>query len=151
MKFALVVLSTVLVCASSMILFDAQLNDAWGSFKSTHGKLYSDKHEESYRRMIWEKNVKYINAHNAEAADGKHTFTLAMNKFGDKTNEEFRNERNGLKLSGARSQKNLHVPLPGDIPTSVDWRTQGYVTPIKDQGQCGSCWGNNFIHFNFFL
>lgn len=39
--------------------------------------------DEGTRRLIWEKNLRYINAHNLQHALGARTFELAMNHLGD--------------------------------------------------------------------
>lgn len=89
--------------------------------------------------MIWESNLKEIEKHNQDAKLGKHQYTLKMNKYGDMTNEEFRKVMNGFKYSAkTKSDSNTYSgPSNLKLPDSVDWRTQGFVTPIKDQGQCG--------------
>lgn len=72
-------------------------------------------------------------------------FRLAMNKFGDLLPHEFVHVHNGLKMPKNRTLLRLGVgtflpPNNVQVPDAVDWRDKGYVTPVKDQGQCGSCW-----------
>jgi len=136
------ILAALIACAAAASL---NLEDnTWNEFKTRHGKQYSTKEEEVSRHGIWEKNMQFIQNHNMQYALGKKTFTVGMNKFGDLTNGEFVSMVNGLNKTRTmhKSNKGSHFIAPSNFqrPDSVDWRKEGYVTPIKDQGQCGSCW-----------
>nr|BAN20187.1 cathepsin L [Riptortus pedestris] len=110
----------------------------WERFKTTYGKSYPHKEEELYRQQVFVNNFRSIQAHNKKYEEGKTTFTLKINKFADLTSEEFRKLYNGYKGKTPSSQ--VYTDEGGDLPASVDWRPKGAVTPIKNQGQCGSCW-----------
>jgi len=124
-------------------MIDNQLNNAWTLFKHVHQKQYNSFEEETTRRNIWETNLDKIRQHNLEADIGIHTYSLGMNRFGDLTHEEFKKQMNGFKVSSETNNFDHHTflaPAHVTIPDTVDWRKEGYVTAVKDQGQCGSCW-----------
>ena len=128
------------------------------------GKIYSSAEEEASRRSIWESERSKIEAHNARYAAGESTYFLKLNAFSDLSDEEWRSRFlmspsyvEKSKLTRRRRDEDPatagtpwrfeHLQVGGSqdqedglASSFVDWRADGMVGAVQDQGSCGSCW-----------
>jgi cathepsin L len=116
----------------------------WEAYKGLHGKTYSNDDTENARMLAFLSAQQHIKQHNAAFDSGKSTFKVGINSIADLPFSEYQKLNGYRRLYGdAQQRKNSSrflAPMNVDVPESVDWRDHGYVTEVKNQGMCGSCW-----------
>jgi len=144
--------NTILLClvfciaaAYAIELKDVKLMSQFVEFQRTYNKIYSNNAEFKQRFQIFQDNM----AKAAEHQKMNPRARFGVTKFSDLTEEEFGKFKMTKGLFSnytapavkTNFQGKRHARLVADPdPTNYDWSASGCITPVYDQGQCGSCW-----------
>eukprot|EP00262_Sarcandra_glabra_P020454 TRINITY_DN8142_c0_g2_i2.p1 TRINITY_DN8142_c0_g2~~TRINITY_DN8142_c0_g2_i2.p1 ORF type:complete len:358 (-),score=52.15 TRINITY_DN8142_c0_g2_i2:653-1726(-) len=105
-------------------------------FAHRYGKRYTSVEEIKQRFSIFVESLELI--HSTNRKNGL-PYTLGVNQFADMSWEEFRANRLGA-AQNCSATKGTHKLTEAVLPLTKDWREYGIVSPVKNQGSCGSCW-----------
>jgi len=149
MRLFIVLLTLTTLSVVSGVSVQELITNEWDAFKDEHKKSYGSPIEEKMRLNIFAENRNKIALHNQKYAMGLVPFKMGLNKYSDMLHHEFVDTVNGFNRTVPNHELRLQQeansilfisPANVEFPQTVDWRTHGAVTPVKDQGHCGSCW-----------
>ena len=102
----------------------------------------ADSSEYKFRKGLFERELARVIQHNL----GTSSWKEGVNMFSAMTAQEKKGYTGHSRAVGQAHTPKHQVAMDiqmlsvGDLPPSIDWRTKNVVSPVKDQGSCGSCW-----------
>jgi len=105
-----------------------------------HEKTYENESVRAMRTLVWLDNAEFVKQKNAE----NNGATFKLNQYADLTHDEYKALLSPVTDDAIkRATDNMiayDLPPWVDIPKTKDWRDEKAVTPVKNQGGCGSCY-----------
>ncbi|KAI1307932.1 Procathepsin L [Halotydeus destructor] len=125
----------------------ADINDLWENFKVQFDKIFPNADVEDTSTKTFENNLRAVRNHNRQYSQGRQPFCMKINKYADMDINTVKQRMLGFRQHPkdptklrARSALGSAISVNAAPPAELNWVTKGMVSPVKDQGVCGSCY-----------
>jgi cathepsin L len=113
------------------------IDGMWRDWKVKYNKQYKERSTEDAKRSTFAANVRTVREWN----EANMSSTMELNALADMSHEEYLSMLTFVPPVASRVNRQQRPMLAAAaLPESIDYRTRGWVGPVRDQGRCGCCW-----------